>query len=182
MVMMSSMLTRARAVYDNLPLPGASFMGIVAVLVLERVRPAPLPGPPTLQRSVGAAALAAGCALNAWALVERRRRTSGEFQLEQPESIVTTGPYAFSRHPMYVGWWLIHLGAGVLRRSAWVAATVPIAVLTEHFGGSVVEERELQLRFGTEYAQYAERVPRYAGRGWRRRIRRPGPVEYQIIR
>ena len=68
---------------------------------------------------------------------------------------------------MYLGWWLIHLGAGMLRGSAWVAATVPVAVLVEHFGGSMVEERELRRQFGSEYVQYAERVPRYAG--WSRR-------------
>ena len=164
--MMPNVAQRAMAIYQNLPLPAGSAVGVVAVLLLERVRPAPLPGPRALTRAAGAAPLATGCALNVWALVERRRRTSGEFQLEQPESLVTTGPYAFSRHPMYLGWWLIHLGVGVLRGSAWVAATVPVAVLVEHFGGSVVEERELRRQFGGEYARYAERVPRY--------VRRPG--------
>ena len=165
--MMSDIAKRAMAVYQNLPLPAASAVGVVTVLLLDRVRPAPISGPRALQRTAGAAVLAAGAALNAWALIERRRRTSGRFHLEQPESIVTTGPYAFSRHPMYAGWWLIHLGVGVLRGSAWLAMTVPVAVLVEHFGGSVVEERELRLQFGTEYARYAERVPRYAG--WPRR-------------
>jgi protein-S-isoprenylcysteine O-methyltransferase Ste14 len=160
--MKPNLAQRASAVYENLPLPAGSAVGVVVVLVLERMRPAPIPGPRALQRVAGAAALAAGCALNAWALVERRRRTSGAFQLEQPESIVATGPYAFSRHPMYVGWWLIHLGAGVLRGSAWLAATLPVAVLLEHVGGSLVEERELRLRFGEEYERYARRVPRYA--------------------
>ncbi|RZS68812.1 protein-S-isoprenylcysteine O-methyltransferase Ste14 [Agromyces ramosus] len=159
--MMPNVAQRAKAIYQNLPLPAGSAVGVVAVLLLERVRPAPLPGPRSPTRAAGAALLAAGCALNVWALVERRRRTSGEFQLEQPESLVTTGPYAFSRHPMYLGWWLIHLGVGVLRGSAWVAATVPVAVLVEHLGGSVVEERELRRQFGGEYARYAERVPQY---------------------
>jgi len=166
--MMSNIAQRAMAIYQNLPLPAGSALGVVAVLVLDRVRPAPLPGPRALERASGAAALATGCVLNLWALAERRRRTSGDFQLEQPESLVTTGPYAFSRHPMYAGWWLIHLGVGLLRGSAWVVATVPVAVLIEHFGGSVVEERELRRRFGADYTRYAERVPRYAGRSRRR--------------
>jgi protein-S-isoprenylcysteine O-methyltransferase Ste14 len=161
--MTPSIARRARAVYENLPLPAGSAVGVVLVLVLDHVRPAPLPGRRAVRRTAGAAALAAGSALNAWALVERRRRTAGEFQLEQPESIVATGPYAFSRHPMYFGWWLIHLGVGLLRGSRWIAATLPAAVLVEHFGGSMVEERELRHRFGAEYARYAERVPRYAG-------------------
>jgi protein-S-isoprenylcysteine O-methyltransferase Ste14 len=171
--MTSNIARRALAVYENLPLPAGSALGVVAVLVLERVRPAPLPGPRAVHRSTGAALLTAGCALNAWALAERRRRTAGEFQLEEPEAIVATGPYAFSRHPMYLGWWLIHLGAGLLRGSAWAAATVPVAVLVEHFGASVAEERDLRRRFGAEYARYAERVPRYAGRP--RRISRAVP-------
>lgn len=166
--MTSNIAHRAMAAYQNLPLPAASAVGVVAVLLLDRVRRVPLPGPRVLQQVAGAAALVAGCSLNAWALVERRRRTSGEFQLEQPESIVSTGPYAFSRHPMYLGWWLIHLGAGVLRGSAWVAVTLPVAVVVEHLGAVVVEERELRLRFGQEYARYAEQVRRYAGRSRRR--------------
>jgi protein-S-isoprenylcysteine O-methyltransferase Ste14 len=165
--MMSSLATRAMAVYQNLPLPAGSAVGVIVALVLDRVRHAPIPGPRALRRTAGAVLLATGGALNVWALVERRRRTSGEFQLEQPESLVTTGPYAFSRHPMYLGWWLIHLGVGILRGSAWVAATVPVAVLLEHFGGSLVEERGLRRQFGAEYARYAERVSRYAGRSRR---------------
>jgi len=171
--MRSSIGQRAMAISQNLPLPAGSVVGVVAILLLHRVRPVPLPGPGALTRVAGAALLATGCALNVWALVERRRRTSGEFQLEQPESLVTTGPYAVNRHPMYVGWWLIHLGAGVLRGSAWVAATVPVAVLIEHFAGSVVEERELRRRFGDEFSRYSERVPRYVGRPGRRRAQ-PG--------
>lgn len=163
--MMSGPLRRAIAAYENLPLPAASAIGAVAVLALEHVRPAPLPGPRALRRTAGAVMLAAGCALDLWALTERRRRSTGQFRLEQPDAVVTTGPYAFSRHPMYVGWWLIHLGGGVLRGSAWVAVTLPVAVLLEHFGGSMAEERELRRRFGAEYARYAERVPRYAGPG-----------------
>lgn len=166
--MISNALRRVKGTYDNLPLPAGSAVGAVLVLVLDRVRRAPMPGSRAVQRTAGGAAIAAGLALNVWALVERRRRSIGEFQLEQPESLVSTGPYAFSRHPMYFGWWLIHLGVGLLRGTLWVAATLPVAVLLEHVGGALAEERELSARFGEEYARYAERVPRYAGRPGRR--------------
>jgi protein-S-isoprenylcysteine O-methyltransferase Ste14 len=161
------LIRRAAALYENLPLPGGQVVGIVAIVVLDRVRPTPLPGPRGLQRVAGAAALAAGCALNVWALRERRRRTTGEFQLEQPESLVSSGPYALSRHPMYVGWWLIHLGVGVMRGSSWVAATLPAAVLVEHLG-VLAEERALDREFGAEFAEYRGRVPRYLAWSWRR--------------
>ncbi|GAA1808070.1 isoprenylcysteine carboxylmethyltransferase family protein [Agromyces neolithicus] len=157
--------------YENLPLPAGQILGVATAVGLGRVRPAPLRGSRALQRATGAAAIAAGCALNAWALLERRRRTSGRFELEQPESLVTTGPYALSRHPMYVGWWFIHLGAGLLVGSAWVAATMPAATLVEHLG-VLHEEHVLERGFPDEFAQYRRRVPRYLGLP-RRSPRRP---------
>lgn len=165
-------IRRGVALYENLPLPPGSVVGVVAIVVLDRVRPTPLPGQRGLQRVAGAAALAAGCALNVWALRERRRRTTGEFQLEHPQSLVTTGPYALSRHPMYVGWWLIHLAVGLMRGSAWVAATLPSAVLVEHLG-VLAEERALDGEFGAEFAEYRGRVPRYLARWGRSAAARP---------
>ncbi|MEV1128335.1 isoprenylcysteine carboxylmethyltransferase family protein [Agromyces sp. NPDC049794] len=161
--MRTSIIRRAKAVYDNLPLPAGSAVGSVLLIVFDRARRAPLPGSRAVQRTAGGASIAAGIALNLWALIERRRRSTGEFQLEQPDALVTTGPYAFSRHPMYFGWWLIHLGVGVMRGTRWVVATLPVAVILEHVGGALAEERELSARFGDEYTRYAERVPRYAG-------------------
>ncbi len=167
---------RARAFAGNVPLPPGSTAGIVAILVLEHVRPAPLPGRRPVTCTAGAVAVALGAALNAWAVAERSRRTSGTFELERPESLVTTGPYAQSRHPMYVGWWLIHLGVGLVRGSSWVAATLPVAVVAEHLGAGLAEERELRAAFGDEYERYAARVPRYLGlsRGAGRRSARSG--------
>lgn len=156
-----SIVRRGKAFYQSVPLPPGSVVGVVVVLVLHRVRPAPLWGPRAGQVMAGTAALTAGSGLNVWALAERRRRTTGEFRLEQPESIVSTGAYAVSRHPMYFGWWLVHLGVGLLRGSAWVTATLPVAVLVEHFAGSLPEERNLAVAFGDDYTRYAERVPRY---------------------
>lgn len=160
---------RAVAAYENLPLPAGSLIGIAGVLVLHRVHAVPIPGNRALQRTVGRVLSMAGCALNVWALAERRHRASSRFRLEHPDSVVTTGPYAFSRHPMYLGWWLIHVGIGLWRGSAWIAATAPAGVFAEHLG-SVAEERMLRSRFPSEYERYAAGVPRYWGR--RRRVPR----------
>uniref|UniRef100_UPI002F94E20C methyltransferase family protein n=1 Tax=Terrimesophilobacter sp. TaxID=2906435 RepID=UPI002F94E20C len=133
---------------------------MAAAVLLERLRPARLPGPRSAHRAAGQALMAAGCALTGWALSERRRHAAGGFDLERPQTLVTTGPYALSRHPMYVGWWLIHLGFGVLRGSAWVFFTVPSAVVAEH-RAVLAEERRLVQAFGRQFLSYAERVRRY---------------------
>ncbi|WP_457966006.1 isoprenylcysteine carboxylmethyltransferase family protein [Arthrobacter sp. D1-29] len=157
-----SVARRLKEVYDNLPLPAPTVAAIVLDFLLHRLRALPLPGPRSLHRTAGAGLLLAGVGLNLWALAERRRRSASPFALEAPEELVTSGPYAISRHPMYVGWWLIQLGAGTMVGSSWVLMTLPAELLVEH-RYILDEEATLAELFGQSYAQYAERVPRYLG-------------------
>ena len=101
-----------------------------------------------------------GCLVIGLALRERRRVAVGSFDLERPDSLVTSGPYALARHPLYVGWWLVHLGIGVFRGSSWVLATLPLAALAEH-PLVLAEEADLARQFGKHYDAYRSRVGRY---------------------
>lgn len=148
---------------ENLPLPPGQLAGTVACLLARRWLKVPLPGPRYLQRLAGFGLMAVGCAVNAWALAERRRSEAGDFELERPTALVRTGPYALSRHPMYVGWWFIHAGSGVAAGVAWVLLTVPAAIFAEH-PGVLAEEKTLENMFPVEYAEYSRHVPRYVGR------------------
>jgi protein-S-isoprenylcysteine O-methyltransferase Ste14 len=151
---------RFKAAYENIPLPPGQATGLAVDFLLTRLRPWPLPGPRFLHGTAGLGLLLAGVGLNVWALAERRRRSAGPFELERPEELVTSGPYAFTRHPMYVGWWLLRLGAGISAGSAWVLATLPPEVLAEHHY-ILREEAQLAELFGRTYPDYAEKVPRY---------------------
>jgi protein-S-isoprenylcysteine O-methyltransferase Ste14 len=153
---------RLQEVYENLPVPAGQAIGLALDALLARLHPLPLPGSRSLHRTAGLGLLLAGVGLNVWALAERRRRSAGHFQLERPEELVTDGPYAFTRHPMYVGWWFLRLGAGVSAGSGWVLATLPAEVLAEH-PGVLREEAKLAELFGRTYPDYAEEVPRYLG-------------------
>lgn len=157
-----SLAKRLKEAYKNLPLPAPTVAALAMDLLLHRLRPMPLPGSRSLHRTAGAGLVLAGVGLNLWALAERRRRSAGPFALEEPEELVTSGPYAISRHPMYVGWWLIQLGAGTVAGSSWVLATLPAELLVEH-RYILGEEATLAELFGQSYAEYAERVPRYLG-------------------
>ncbi|MFG1816198.1 methyltransferase family protein [Kribbella sp. NPDC049174] len=87
-------------------------------------------------------------------------QAAGSTELSQPQSLVTSGPYAVSRNPMYVGWALLQLGIGMAAGSGWVLATLP-------FVGAIVhrevlsEERQLSEQFGDEYRQYCATTGRY---------------------
>lgn len=83
--------------------------------------------------------------------------------LAHPRALVVSGPYKHGGNPMYLAWLLLHAGTGTAAGSGWVALTLPAAALLVHreIRG---EERRLREGFGSEYANYAARTPRYLGR------------------
>ena len=139
----------------NIPLPEGHLAGLAALLGLHRLRPVSAPGPRQLSRLMGVLAVGAGLAVIVRAVV-----VAGQDDIEQPARLLTTGPYAVSRNPMYVGWALLHLGLGVTVGSAWTLLTVPAAVTWTH-RDVTREERALAEQFGEEYAAYRATVPRY---------------------
>jgi protein-S-isoprenylcysteine O-methyltransferase Ste14 len=146
----------AAAVWDRLPLPAEHAVGLVVGLL---VRPLlPRPRLPSLLQPAGWLLVAVGAGLDAWAIGARR----GE-AIDQPTRLVTDGPQAWSRNPMYVGWTLLHLGVGLVARSPWVLATWPMAFALVH-RQVLLEERDLASRFGPEFTVYRGRVPRYVSR------------------
>jgi protein-S-isoprenylcysteine O-methyltransferase Ste14 len=148
-----------RSLLRNLPLPPGQVIGISASILLDRVLPRPL-RESSLRCWGGAALVLVGSVLNAWALKARERQEGRGYDLQRPRALVTAGPYALTRNPMYVGWWSIHLGIGILRGSGWVLATVPAAIIGEH-RGVLREERDLAAAFPDQFSEYARRVPRY---------------------
>lgn len=86
-----------------------------------------------------------------------------------PERVVTTGVYARTRNPMYLGHQIFLVGLALVTRS-------PLAALA--FAGHVPwfdarardDERAMARRFGAEYEHYRRRVPR-----WLPRILPPTP-------
>ncbi|MCU1517774.1 MAG: putative protein-S-isoprenylcysteine methyltransferase [Pseudarthrobacter sp.] len=147
---------------SNIPLPEQNLAGIAAGVVLQRIAPRPLAPasgpPPALLRLAGGTSLAAGGVLITWAWLAARNT-----RLATPDALVTSGPYALTRNPMYAGWALLHLGAGLLRNDAWTLAALPLASAAVHHG-VLREETALAARFPAEFSEYRLSVPRYLPR------------------
>ena len=100
----------------------------------------------------------AGLAYAVWGLAYLRRSFS---IIPEARRLVTGGPYAFSRHPVYLGEIVTAIGINLATAGLPTALAVLYFVICEVLRMRW-EERVLARAFPDEYPAYAERVPRYA--------------------
>lgn len=75
------------------------------------------------------------------------------------ETLATTGPYAYTRNPLYLGSLLIGIGFAIAARSWWVGAVLVVLFFAIYLPVIRGEERFLREKF-PEFEEYAQRVPR----------------------
>lgn len=75
------------------------------------------------------------------------------------EALATSGPYAYTRNPLYLGSLLIGVGFAVAARSWWVGAVLVVMFFAIYLPVIRGEEVFLRERF-PEFDEYARRVPR----------------------
>jgi protein-S-isoprenylcysteine O-methyltransferase Ste14 len=76
-------------------------------------------------------------------------------------AIVRTGPYRFSRNPIYLAFSLLQLGIALWVNSLWLVITLLAAVGVMSFVVIPREERYLEARFPSEYSPYKASVRRW---------------------
>jgi len=134
-------------------------VGAIAGWLLPLDAGAALAGPP--RWVAGGAVALCGVALMAWAF--RLFRASGTpVPTSRPtNAVVTTGPYRFSRNPIYLGLSLIYIGIALGLALWWALALLPLIWIILHFGVVRREEAYLEARFGEAYKNYRRRTRRY---------------------
>jgi len=81
--------------------------------------------------------------------------------LRKDEALVTSGPFAWCRNPLYVGNYLVSLGFALMS-GRWEAILVVLALCTATQAPTVAcEEHYLRERFGAQFEAYCRRVPRW---------------------
>lgn len=79
------------------------------------------------------------------------------------EALATSGPYAYTRNPLYFGSLLMGIGFAVAARSWWIGALLVIMFLAIYVPVIQSEEQFLRSKF-PEFDEYARRVPRMVPR------------------
>lgn len=129
---------------------------LAAAAALERLA-GRLPFRPGLAL-VGLALALCGLALHLWARRALGRLWTPAVAVRGPRVLVQHGPYAYVRHPLYAGAFLLAAGTLLAHPSPAIACLV-----TGLAAGLVLkmraEERALRAALGEEFARYAARVP-----------------------
>jgi protein-S-isoprenylcysteine O-methyltransferase Ste14 len=89
------------------------------------------------------------------------------------EALATSGPYAYTRNPLYLGSLLIGIGFAVAARSWWVGALLVAMFFAIYVPVIRGEEKFLRETF-PEFGEYARRVPRMLPRFTPARSREEG--------
>jgi protein-S-isoprenylcysteine O-methyltransferase Ste14 len=130
--------------------------------LLERVAPlgALLPG---WAAGAGYAAAALGLALDVWAMAVMMLARTSILPNQAADRLVTSGPFAFSRNPIYVGNTLLTLGLGLAAPAPWLLPLAFVAALLVERLAIRREEAHLHAKFGAQWRAYAGATPRWLG-------------------
>lgn len=118
-----------------------------------------LPRVPALAAGAGLLLAAGGLAVSAFRTMARARTNVNPYA--PTTAIVTTGPFRFSRNPIYLSLMLLYLGVTLLCNALWPWVLLVPLLTVMHWGVIAREERYLDGKFGGEYRQYQRRVRRW---------------------
>ena len=95
------------------------------------------------------------------------------------EALATSGPYAYTRNPLYLGSLLIGIGFAVAARSWWVGVALVVMFFAIYLPVIRDEEAFLRRTF-PEFEEYAKRVPRMLPRLMPARGEREGGFSFDL--
>jgi len=103
----------------------------------------------------------AGVALSVSSVSNFRRSRTSILPIRPATALVISGPYRFTRNPMYVALAAMTIAAGLLVNSWWVMLLLVLVLPIVQVFVIGPEERYLERRFGADYVAYTHQVRRW---------------------
>jgi len=147
----------------RVPVPWVFILVYLAGAGVQQFLPIVIPSPDLawIIRIAGFVFVGVGIAVAFSAVGIFRKTKTTTVPHETPSTLVISGPYRFTRNPMYVGLTLIYLGVAGTRNEIWPVIVLPLLLAYVNFLVIPVEETNLRGVFGVEYQKYSERVGRW---------------------
>jgi|SRR6516162_3385904 protein-S-isoprenylcysteine O-methyltransferase Ste14 len=141
--------------------PVAWALAVVSGLALGWLVPSPFLPNRSLAAWTGSGVFVLALGLLAWASATIRGSGSNIPTNRSTTTIVETGPYRFSRNPIYVAMFLGLIGLAVAFDDLWLLASLALFALVIRYGVVAREEAYLERKFGDVYARYRARARRW---------------------
>lgn len=111
---------------------------------------------------IGAVVSVLGILIRAW--------SSGHIRKNQ--NLAVSGPYAYTRNPLYLGSFLLGVGFTIASGVWWLALIFIVLFLGIYLPVMRVEAEDLKQIFGEDYKQYTENVPLFFPRltAWKKSV------------
>jgi protein-S-isoprenylcysteine O-methyltransferase Ste14 len=139
--------------------PVVYLAAMAMALVLDRISPLQIAAHWLLPLQIlGALAAACGLWFVGWGYAKLIRCRTALLSSAPTSHLVTSGPYRFTRNPVYLGYTLAMLGAGLLAGSLWMVVSAAATAAIIHAWIVRSEERHLLARFGFEFECYCRRT------------------------
>jgi protein-S-isoprenylcysteine O-methyltransferase Ste14 len=110
---------------------------------------------PPFDFSVGGAFFIAGWFLRVWSQMHLH------YRLKIHKALTLTGPYIYVRNPIYIGNTLMLVGAVIMSELLWFAPAMLVYCVVVYSIVVRYEESHLLAKYGSEYAYYMSKVPRW---------------------
>jgi protein-S-isoprenylcysteine O-methyltransferase Ste14 len=140
--------------------PLVYLLSLVAGIVIQLAIPLPFL-PRRLTMPFGATLTVVAIALLSSSLMEFRAAGTPVPARKPTTTIVRTGPYHFSRNPIYLAFSLLQLGIAIWVDSVWLLVTLVVAIALMHYVVIPREEQYLERKFGAQYLDYKASVRRW---------------------
>jgi protein-S-isoprenylcysteine O-methyltransferase Ste14 len=99
--------------------------------------------------------------ITAWSVLSLHRNRTTLIPIRPTTALVVSGPYRFTRNPMYVGMVYLYLAFALWFNVFWAVILLPVVIGVVHSYVIGREERYLERKFGDSYREYKSRVRRW---------------------
>ncbi len=144
----------------RIPPPLIYVAGLALGFLLERKFPV-LVLPQTPSRVAALLCVAVWAVLTVWSIGLFRSARTSMIPIKPTTALVVSGPYEFTRNPMYFGMVCLYLGLALWFGIFWALILLPAVVASVQYYVIAREEQYLERKFGEEYLKYKARVRRW---------------------
>jgi protein-S-isoprenylcysteine O-methyltransferase Ste14 len=146
---------------NRIPWPPVIYLTAALVgMGLNRVLPLTWPEVRWLAVAGGVLALAALC-WDILAMLTFARHKANILPHRAATALITSGPFAVSRNPIYLGNTLLVLGAGIYFGNGWLVGLAFVAAAITQKLAIEREERHMAAKFGDAWVLYTQSVRRW---------------------